>query len=136
MRIIFPLLMVVGFQADSNEWLYILGQDTAGIHIAAFAIETFIDRVLRRQENVVNLAATLHFQKGLVLLRERLLGEDDEMKISDSTMGVVLKLASAAHFEGDYQAAKHHMDGLRRMVDLRGGLDCFKGKHLLIEILR
>lgn len=50
-------------------------------------------------------------------------------------MGVVVKLASAAHFDGDYQASKHHMEGLRGMVDLRGGLDAFKGTHLPVEML-
>jgi len=126
MRVVFPLLMAIGFQADNKEWFYLLGQDATGLHITAFAIEGFIDRVLRRQVNIINPAATQHFQKGLRLLRQRLLGEDDETTPSDSAIGVVLKLASAAHFNGDYQAAKHHMDGLRRMVDMRGGLDIFK----------
>jgi hypothetical protein len=136
MRITFPLLMAIGFQADNREWPYLIRLDAAALHITAFAVEGFIDRILRRQENSINLAAMLHFQKGLRLLRERLLGEDDETKLSDSTIGVVLKLASAAHFIGDYQASKQHMEGLRKMVDLRGGLDVFKGKHLLVEMLR
>lgn len=78
----------------------------------------------------------LHFQKGLQLFRERLFGEDDKAKISDSTIGIVLKLATAAPFIGDYQASEQHMEGLRRIVDLRGGLDVFKGKLLLVEMLR
>lgn len=135
MRVIFPLMMVLGFQADNNEWLYLIGLDAAALHITAFAIEGFMDRVLRRQENI-NLAATLHLQKGLELLRERLLGSNDEAKISNCTIAVVLKLASAAHFNGDCQASKQHMEGLRKMVDLRGGLSVFKGKHLLVEMLR
>jgi hypothetical protein len=136
MRIIFPLVMTIGFQADNKEWLYLIGIDAAALHITAFAVEGFIDRILRRQENSINPAAMLHFHTGLRLLRERLLGEDDEMKVSDSTISVVSKLAGVAHFNGDYQAAKQHMEGLRKMVDLRGGLDVFKGKHLLVEILR
>jgi hypothetical protein len=78
----------------------------------------------------------LHLRKGLRLLRERLLGEDDDKKVSDSTIGIVLKLAVAAHFIGDYQVFKQHMEGLRKMVDLRGGLDVFKGKQVLVEMLR
>lgn len=99
-------------------------------------MDGFVDRVLRRQENSRNLVAMLHFQKGLMILRERLLGDNDEAKVSDSTMGVVMKLASVAHFNGDYQASKHHMEGLRQMVDLRGGLGVFRGTQLLVEILR
>jgi hypothetical protein len=136
MRIIFPLITAIGFQADNNEWLHLIRLDAAALHISAFAVEGFIERILRRQENSISLGAMLHFQKGLQLFRERLLGEDDEAKLSDSTIGVVLKLATAAHFIGDYRASKQHMEGLRKMVDLRGGLDVFKDKHLLVEMLR
>jgi hypothetical protein len=127
MRITFPLIMATGFQADNGEWLRLIRQDAAALHITAFSIEGFIERILRRRENSINLAAMLHLRKGLRLLRERLLGEDDDKKVSDST---------AAHFIGDYQVFKQHMEGLRKMVDLRGGLDIFKGKQVLVEMLR
>jgi hypothetical protein len=136
MRITCPLIMAIGFQADNNEWPNLIRLDAAGLHITAFVVEGFIERILRRQENSINPGAMLHVQKGLRLLRERLLGEDDETKLSDSTISVVLKLAVAAHFIGDYKALKQHMEGLRKMVDLRGGLDVFKGQHLLVEMLR
>lgn len=136
MRITFPLLMAIGLDADNKDFVYLLGLDAAALHITAFAMDGFVDRVLRRQENSRNLVAMLHFQKGLMILRERLLGDNDEAKVSDSTMGVVMKLASVAHFNGDYQASKHHMEGLRQMVDLRGGLGVFRGTQLLVEILR
>jgi hypothetical protein len=136
MRIIFPLITAIGLQADKNEWLHLVRLDAAALHISAFAVEGFIERVLRQQENSTSLVAMLHFQKGLQLFRARLLGEDKEAKLSDSTIGVVLKLATAAHLIGDYRASKQHMEGLRKMVDLRGGLDVFKGKHPLVEMLR
>ena len=136
MRVIFPLMVAIGFHADDNESWYPLGSDAAFLHVTAFAVEGFIDRILRHQKNNTNPAAMLHLQKGLRLLREKLSGGDDETKISDSTIGVVLKLASTAHFDGDYPASKQHMDGLRKMVDLRGGLDVFKGSKLLTEMLR
>ncbi|KAI0465556.1 hypothetical protein F4859DRAFT_507957 [Xylaria cf. heliscus] len=132
----FPLMVVVGFQPEKANWLNLLRDDPAGLHITAFALEELISKVICRQTHSVNVAAMQHFQKGLKLLRERLLGDDTEIKISDSTMGVVLKLAGSAHFNGDYRSSKHHMDGLRRIVDLRGGLDVFKGTQLRQEMLR
>jgi len=135
-RIIFPLIAVIGFQADNKDWLYPIQLDAAALHINAYAVQEFIDRILRPQEISMSQVTMMHFHKGLKLLRERLLGEDEETKISDSTISVVAKLASSAHFNGDYQASKHHMEGLRKMVDLRGGLEAFKGKKLLVEILR
>ncbi|KAI0849159.1 hypothetical protein F5Y00DRAFT_253086 [Daldinia vernicosa] len=133
-KVTFPLRAAVSFEGDNEGWNSPFGRDAVALHIMAFAVQGFIDRVLRRQENL-NPVAILHLQKGLRLLRERLLG-NDETKISDSTMSVVLKLASVAQFDGDYETSKKHMEGLRKMVDLRGGLDVFEGTPLLLEMLR
>lgn len=131
-KIIFPLMAAIGFQELNGNWLHPIGRDAAALHITIFAMEGF----LHRQESNTNPAAMLHFQKGLKLLQERLLGADDETKISDETMSAVVKLASAAHFNGDHEAAKQHMEGLRKMVDLRGGISIFQNTQLLVEILR
>jgi hypothetical protein len=81
--------------------------------------------------------ATLHFMKTIRLLRERLLLEEEQAKFSDSTVLVVLTLAMIAHHIGEYKSAKHHLEGLRKIVNLRGGLDSFRhNSKLLIEILR
>ncbi|KAI1646785.1 uncharacterized protein F4817DRAFT_123788 [Daldinia loculata] len=134
-KLTFPLRAAISFEGDDEGWVSPFGRDAVALHIMAFAVQGFIDRVLRRQGNL-NPVAILHFQKGLRLLRERLLGDDDQTKISDSTMSVVLKLASVAQFDGDYETSKQHMEGLRKMVDLRGGLDVFEGTPLLLEMLR
>jgi len=136
MRVIFPLLVGIGFQADTSESLYPLVLDSAALHITAFAVEEFIDRILRGKENKPNPPALLHFHKGLNLLRERLLGEDDDTKISDSTISIVLKLASIAHFDREPQAAKTHMQGLHKIVSLRGGMDVIQDPRLLREMVR
>lgn len=112
-----------------------MGTDTAALYITTFAMESFVKRVLRKQPNT-SQATIMHFQKGLQLLRERLVRDDNEMKISDSTIAMVAKLASAAHFNGNYQVSKQHMQGLRRMVDLRGGVEVLNGKRLLVGMLR
>ena len=135
-KVMFPLLEATSFKTDKYDWLSLLEADTAALHITIFAIEKFINKILRHQDNIVNLPAEIHLEKGLRIFREKLLVGGEDTRISDSTMDVVLKLASAAHFEGDYQASKHHMEGARRMVDLRGGLDVFKGKQILAEMLR
>ncbi|KAI1387869.1 uncharacterized protein F4822DRAFT_294691 [Hypoxylon trugodes] len=134
--IIFPLRAAIGFQEDSQKWSYLFGLDPTTLHITAFAVQGFVDRVLRRQESSTNPAAIMHFQKGLRLLRERLLGNDDIIKVSNSTISAVMKLASVAHFDGNCEASKHHMEGLSKMINLRGGLDVFKGTLLLMEAVR
>lgn len=129
MRVTFPLREATGFHTDDMDEISPFRFDAAALHIMASAVQSFIDRVLRRQENIINPAAMLHFQKGLRLLRERLLGDKDEMKASDSTVLVVLKPTGMAQFYENYQVSKQHMEGLRKMVDLRGVPDVFRGKR-------
>ena len=78
----------------------------------------------------------LHLEKALKILRERLAGTDEDLKFSDLTISVVLKLASVAHFDEDHQTAKQHMQGLRLMIARRGGIGAFNRHSLIIEMLR
>ncbi|KAG9232231.1 hypothetical protein BJ875DRAFT_486285 [Amylocarpus encephaloides] len=135
-RVIFPLMVAIGVQEDNRGSFSSIALDAALLHITASVAEGFLDRILRRRKNYINTAATLHLQKGLRLLRDTLLGEDEEKKVSDTTISVVLKLAQVAHFDGDHQASKQHMAGLRRIVDLRGGLNALNGSKLVSEMLR
>ncbi|KAK6822722.1 hypothetical protein PG989_001610 [Apiospora arundinis] len=138
-HIIHPLLATIGLQSNKEPAApYPVAFDAAALHINAYAMENFIDRILRRlPEQNVNRAAALHHQRGLQLLRQKLLGNDDEEKISDATVSVVLKLATAAHFDGDIATSQQHMQGLRKMVDLRGGLSAFDDNpKLRVEMLR
>lgn len=48
------------------------------------------------------------------------------MATSDSTICVVVCLVTTSALVGDYEAAKKHMVGLSKMVELRGGLGAFK----------
>ena len=129
---------------EDTEALYPIVTDKAALHICAYSVEEFIHRVFRRQArrkahdgDDINPTSRLHFQKGVRILRQRLLEGDEASKVSDSTISIVVKLASAAHFDGDEKAARLHMRGLRKMIDLRGGLsNVFVGKRVMVEMLR
>lgn len=136
MKIMYPLLMAIGFRADHKEPMYPVFVDAAVLHVTAFAVDGFIQRILRRQGNVLNPAAMLHYQKGVQTLRQRLLDEDEVVMLADSTITAIVKLADTAHFDGEYEVSRQHMEGLRKIVDLRGGPDVFRGTKLLVEILR
>lgn len=132
--VVYPLITAIGSQADNREWLHLCTKDVAALHLTAFSVEGFIDLFLHRR--MIGPAAMVHFHKGVTILRERLSSDDEEAKTTDATIGVVLKLAIAAHFSGEHQAAKQHMEGIRKMVDCRGGLGTFKGSELSSEMLR
>lgn len=77
------------------------------------------------------------FSKTVRFLRERLGDEDENLKLSDNTVMVVLILACHAHHLGQYSIARNHMVGLRKIVDMRGGIAALRTRtRLLIEIFR
>lgn len=128
--------MAVGFRPDATQSLGPIGTDAAVLHITAFAVDGFVERILRHQGTRTSPAAMLHLQKGLRILRKRLQFEDDPTTLSNSTMSAVVKLADTSHFDGDHEAAKQHMHGLRKIVDLRGGMESVGGTRLMVEVLR
>ena len=128
-------MTLVGF-GDNAEWLHTIRDDRAALHMTSFAVESFIDAFLHQRDEVVSPTAMMHFQKGVSLLRERLQSEDLGITSTDSTIGTVLKLTTAAVFSGEHQMAKQHMQGVRKLVDLRGGFSVFDGKFLQLEMLR
>ncbi|KAK0980375.1 hypothetical protein LTS16_022656 [Friedmanniomyces endolithicus] len=134
-KIVYPLITAVGNQVDNRSWIHLCTRDAAALHVTAFSVEGFVDVFLRRREQP-SPTAMVHLQKGLVLLSERLAGNDEKLKTSDASIGVVLKLATSAHFAGDLQAERQHMMGVRKMVDSRGGLDAFRDDPLMFEMLR
>lgn len=126
----------MGLEVDKHGWLYPISQDAVALHFTAFALEGLVYRLAQGGHNTTSTTAMLHFEKGMRLLRERLLGTDDDLKVSDSTISVVLKLAFTAHLQGDHESAIHHIEGLRKMMDLRGGPRAFRGTELILESLR
>jgi hypothetical protein len=61
-----------------------------------------------------------HLRRTLYFLNEKLAQEN--AWLDDSTVYVIIMLTLMAVSFGDYAAAGAHMDGLRRIVELRGGV--------------
>ena len=74
--------------------------------------------------------------KTIQLLRKKLSFEDVEAQVSDATVFVILNLAVHAFLNGDDKTARHHMLGIRKIVDLRGGINQFPETKMLLELLR
>jgi len=137
---LFPLESCI----DSPEpprasWVETLCTDAAYLNATIFSVQVYFDLVAGHElEPVSPLTPTYtSFSKTLGLLRKRLEDHDEQMKSSDNTVMVVLILACHAHRLGQYSIAKNHMLGLRKLVDMRGGIAAFKTRtKLLIEIFR
>lgn len=78
----------------------------------------------------------LQVLKTIQLLRDKLPMFSPTEKNSDQIIYVVVNLAGYARVLGDDDAVRHHLDGIQRMVGLRGGIATISENKLLVEILR
>jgi hypothetical protein len=70
-------------------------------------------------ESVSSPEAMYHLSRTFALLKKRL--KSDEA-LSDSTLGLILMLIIQEQIRKEHMQAKVHYEGLRKMVELRGGL--------------
>ncbi len=117
--------------------------DAAYLHAMVFSTRAFFVLMLSRRNGStatssgVSQRTSLHFSKAVRILRERILLGDETEKVSFPTVTVVLMLASHAHMMGDQKSARLHMEGLYKIVNLRGGIHTFRDhSKLMIELLR
>lgn len=143
-KALFPLESCIDFGAKEKAWMEALTLDAAYLHAMAFSAQDYFDLLPGRAnfslDNSARVAAP-HVVKTLQLLRERLeMSAEHNVKLikgSFSTAAVVLCLVFHAHLMGEQQAALHHMRGLRKIVDLGGGLPSLSNNlKLMLEILR
>lgn len=143
-KALFPLESCINFGVKDMAWMEALTVDAAYLHAMVFSAQGYFDMLVGRIASCrpgSTRAADPQVVKTLGLLRERLemSGQHAErmIKTSFSTATVVMCLAHHAHVLGEHQAARHHMQGLRKIVDLNGGLWGLRDNtKLLIEIFR
>jgi len=143
MKYMFPLGEFIGFEGKDRTVFELLASDASFLHVTAFSAGAFIDMALRQrtdqQASINSQESIMHFLKGVRLLREKLLLRDEEEILSDATVSIVLTLANCAYGTGDYETGRRHLEGLRNILKLRGGLVSLKGqfgKKLLLQVLR
>ena len=136
----YPLERYIVFHRQSKvdtSWIELLTSDAAYMHAAVFASQAYSFCVTSKESHVAARGAIFHHSAALCLLQERLSIVDNQGIVADSTVLIVLYLALHAHFMLDYDTAKHHLLGLRKIVDLRGGLATFSyNTKMIIELLK
>jgi hypothetical protein len=142
-QVLFPLEPCIFFENRAEEWIGPLTTDSAYLHCLIFTAQYFFDAKCsgrRGNEVPVNNRTMSHFIKGLAMLRQRMLDDNssNELRFTNSTAAAVMGLSSHALVTGDLDFAKNHLDGLARIVVMRGGFSTFYNgsEKLLVEILR
>ncbi|KAI0401042.1 hypothetical protein F4802DRAFT_446180 [Xylaria palmicola] len=137
-QLLFSLETCIFFDRRAENWVAPLAVDAAFLHANISNSLYYCDVVLARTTPRASQRAWhYHHTKTLSLLRDRLDSDDGAMQLSNSTVAVILTLAGQAFCTGDLKTAMKHMEGIRRIVGLRGGFGTFKGNEKLVtEILR
>jgi hypothetical protein len=134
---LFPLEKRIEFERNTHAWIEPLSSDALYLHCMVFSTQVYFDLMTGNQTSTTGEGASENFMKTLRFLRERLILGKDQSKLSDSTVRVVLALVFRAHVRGEQEALRNHLDGLKNLVNLRGGIQSFKvNVKLLIEVHR
>ena len=124
------------FDRRAENWIAPLAVDPAYLHAMIFTSQFYFDALRTGKSVSISRRAMPHFLKTLKLLRERM-ADDNQAKLSDSTAAAIMGLVGHAQLTGDFKTARHHMEGLYKIVILRGGVTTFRtNAKLLVEILR
>lgn len=88
-----------------------------------FSVRAFVDRAPHGGQ--ISRPAAFHYAQTLQLLQARLNAFEQgqrDIVFCDSTIMVIITLAAAAEITGDFAAVENHVDGLLKIVSLRGGV--------------
>lgn len=132
----FPPDFGVASQQTEEAWLEPILSDPACFHFTVFIAKAYFN-CIHGQRGKGGTTVLVHSVKALTILQQRLARSDHELPISDSTILVVVGLTMAATAAGDLETAQKHLTGLRKMVELRGGIPAFTvNRQLQTKILR
>ncbi|KAK4158673.1 hypothetical protein QBC43DRAFT_248993 [Cladorrhinum sp. PSN259] len=140
--VLFPLESCIYFEHRAEQWTGPLGCDDAFLHALIFSAQCFFDAQASASGVLFvrspSRKALPHLIKAIEILRERFAeGGDEEARKSLTTVSTITSLAALAHASGDEASARNHLEGLYKIVEMRGGMDSFaESDKLLVEILR
>ncbi|KAK6383444.1 hypothetical protein LTS17_002736 [Exophiala oligosperma] len=122
---------------NAQEWFSAMLSDVAYLNAMCFTIQCYFDGFFGRTRGIAaERRDRLYFAKTIRILQERLSLDDDNLRLSDSTIMTVLVLSGHAYTTGDYESAHNHISGLLKLVSMRG-IDTFLQKtKMSIEIIR
>ncbi|KAK3375797.1 hypothetical protein B0T24DRAFT_664915 [Lasiosphaeria ovina] len=137
-RVLFPLESCIFFENRAETWIAPLAVDPAFLHVMAFTSQWYFDVIMPgKPTDVVSRRTVPHYTRAIEILRQRFAHDDDPAQLSFTTVAAVMGLAGHAFVTGDIKSARNHMEGLYRIVRLRGGVSGFAGAtKLVVEILR
>ena len=118
-RGVYPYEICFDVHIVDRGWFPYMISDICCLHSLMFSVRAFLESATHDQ---LSRSAYFHYIQTLQLLQVRLNEVDKTSAISDATIMVVVTLAAVAELTGDFAAVATHIDGLQKIVNLRGGV--------------
>ncbi|KAF2180089.1 hypothetical protein K469DRAFT_753593 [Zopfia rhizophila CBS 207.26] len=125
---VYPHKYCTPFEPEQTLWLHYMTVDTAYFHCTLSVMAAGNDFYLE-QPGPSPFALT-HLSETFQLVTAKLSGPE---ALSDMTVTLVYGLVIYSQLRGENERWRIHMDGLHRLVELRGGLDQFSGSPTLLQ---
>jgi hypothetical protein len=115
-----------------SDWFQFVSMDPAYVYSLLFITSAFKDLCLTHS---VGKKSSFYMVKTLAFLRDHV--GQEEFATSDSTILVIFTLLMTSLFFRDTATATKHLHGIKRIVDLRGGLSAFRSNpQLQVKLCR
>ncbi|CAI6100779.1 unnamed protein product [Clonostachys chloroleuca] len=128
----YPPKLGISLEEAKGMWLKVLFEDQATYECNLAMMQTCNEIYLGHGDS--SSKALYSLSRTVSHVKNKLESPD---ALSDSTMTLVLSLISQEQLKKFDSRAKIHLDGLRRMIELRGGLEQLEGKPpLLLKVCK
>ncbi|GKT49709.1 uncharacterized protein ColSpa_09890 [Colletotrichum spaethianum] len=127
----YPIEWCLSLDSSKNPWFYWLMSDAAFLHSILFTVGLLHDSIVGKTSK----RTSFHVWKTLSLLNQNI--SDKDLALADSTIATVVSMCMVSEVFGDRDSAAAHVKGMRRIVELRGGIETFRHNlQLKIKICR
>ncbi|KUJ11890.1 uncharacterized protein LY89DRAFT_722304 [Mollisia scopiformis] len=118
-NVAYPYEICLDVHPVERGWFPYMISDICCLHSMMFSLRAFMEKDSCDQPSHFT---TFHYAKTLQILQSRLHDFDKTSAISDSTIMVVITLATIAEISKDLAGVETHIKGLEKIVKLRGGV--------------
>ncbi|PVH81931.1 hypothetical protein DL98DRAFT_570798 [Cadophora sp. DSE1049] len=117
----YPNQLLAGnvFDRQAPLWLEHLGQSPTYLHNQLFVLMAYYDLIIARTSDISQGTIT-HMTRALILLQTDL--GTSNRATAEVTISTVITFAMVAFMSGDTESAEKHLQGLFKVIALRGGL--------------
>ncbi|KAK2001689.1 hypothetical protein LX36DRAFT_328304 [Colletotrichum falcatum] len=127
----YPAEWCLKFDDSKTPWFHWLFSDAAFLHSILFTVCLLHDSV----GGETSKRTSFHVWRALNLLNRNI--SDRSLALADSTLATVVSMSMVSEVFGHRDSAAAHVRGMRRIVQLRGGIESFRHNlQLQVKICR